>query len=64
MSAEFAEKINADVRQVLQAPDVKERLASLGAEPMPMTTAQFRAFVKSELDVNQKIVQTAGIKAQ
>jgi tripartite-type tricarboxylate transporter receptor subunit TctC len=64
MSAELAGKINADVQKVLQAPDVKERLASLGAEPMPMTTTQFRAFVKSELDVNQKIVQAAGIKAQ
>jgi hypothetical protein len=43
---------------------VKERFASLGAEPMPMSVAQFRAFIGDELEVNRKIVQAAGIKAQ
>ena len=64
MPADLAERINRDVEKAVQTQEVKERLSTLGAEPMPMTTAQFRTFVKNELEVNQKIVQTAGIKAQ
>jgi tripartite-type tricarboxylate transporter receptor subunit TctC len=64
MPADLVDHINRDVQRALQAPEVRERLANLGAEPMPMTPAQFKAFTKSELEVNQKIVQAAGIKAQ
>jgi tripartite-type tricarboxylate transporter receptor subunit TctC len=64
MPAELVDRINRDVQRVQQASDVRERLAGLGAEPMPMTAAQFKAFVKMELEAGQKIVQAAGIKAQ
>jgi tripartite-type tricarboxylate transporter receptor subunit TctC len=64
MPVDLVERINRDVQKALQSPDVKERFASLGAEAMPMTPAQFRSFVASELEVNHKIVQAAGIKAQ
>ena len=64
MPAELVDHINRDVQRALQAPEVRDRLANLGAEPMPMTTADFKTFVKSELEVNRKIVQAAGIKAQ
>jgi tripartite-type tricarboxylate transporter receptor subunit TctC len=64
MPADLVDKINRDVQAAAQTPEVKERLVNLGAEPMPMTPAQFKAFTKRELDDSQKIVQTAGIKAQ
>src|ERR1700674_3460404 len=34
---DLVDRINKDVARVLQAPDIKERLANLGAEAMPMT---------------------------
>jgi len=64
MPADLVEKINRDVQAAAQSPEVKEKLTNLGAEPMPMTPSQFKAFVKRELDDSQKVVQAAGIKAQ
>ncbi|HSQ03827.1 MAG TPA: tripartite tricarboxylate transporter substrate binding protein, partial [Burkholderiales bacterium] len=39
-------RLNAEVRKVMQAPDMKERLAAEGAEPMPSTPEQFSALLK------------------
>jgi tripartite-type tricarboxylate transporter receptor subunit TctC len=62
--AELVDKINKDVARALQAPDIKERLANLGAEAMPMTPAEFKNFVHTEIDESAKVIKTAGIKAQ
>ena len=61
---DIVDKINKDIDKVLQTPDVKERLATLGAEPMPMSPAEFRKFVQSEIDDSAKVIKAAGIKAQ
>ncbi len=63
-AAELVDKINKDVARALQAPDIKERLANLGAEAMPMTPAEFKAFVHAEIDESAKVIKAAGIKAQ
>ncbi len=62
--SDIVDKINKDVDRVLQSPDVRERFANLGAEPMPMTPAEFRKFVQSEIDDSAKVIKAAGIKAQ
>ena len=64
MPAELVDRINKDVQRALASPEIKERLANLGAEPMPMTPAQFKSFVRGEVDESSKIVKAAGIKAQ
>ena len=46
---DVVDKINKDVDRVLQLPDVKERLASLGAEAMPMTPAEFKKFEQDRI---------------
>jgi len=61
---DIVDKINADVAKVLAMPDVRERLAALGAEPMVMTSADFRKFMREEIDDAAKVVKAAGIKAQ
>jgi tripartite-type tricarboxylate transporter receptor subunit TctC len=58
------DKINKDVDRVLQLADVRERLANLGAEAMPMTPAEFKKFVQTEIDDSAKVIKAAGIKAQ
>ena len=62
--AEIVDRINADVNRVVQTPEVKERMAALGAEAMVMTPAEFRKFMREELDENAKVVKAAGIKVQ
>jgi tripartite-type tricarboxylate transporter receptor subunit TctC len=61
---DIVDKINKDIDRVAQTPDVKERLATLGAEPMPMTPAEFRKFVQAEIEDSAKVIKAAGIKAQ
>jgi tripartite-type tricarboxylate transporter receptor subunit TctC len=61
---DIVDKINADVARAVATPEVKERLAALGAEPMHMTPAEFHKFMASEMDASAKVVKAAGIKAQ
>ena len=62
--ADIVDKINRDVGRVLQTPEVNERLAALGAESMPMSPAEFRKFVRDEIDDAAKVIKGAGIKVQ
>jgi tripartite-type tricarboxylate transporter receptor subunit TctC len=58
------ERIARDLRTVAQTAEVKERLAALGAEPMPMTPAEFKRFVDAEIVDSAKVIKAAGIRAQ
>ncbi len=62
--ADIVDRINADVAKVLQTPDARERLAALGAEAMVMTPAEFRKFMRDEIEDSAKVVKAAGIKVQ
>jgi tripartite-type tricarboxylate transporter receptor subunit TctC len=64
LPADLVDRINRDVQAAAQSPEVRERMTNLGAEPMPMAAAQFKSFVRRELDDSQKVVQAAGIKPQ
>ena len=46
--------------QALGSPEVRERLASEGAEPVGNTPEQFAAFVKTELAKWAKAIKQAG----
>ena len=46
----------------MASPEMKERLATLGAEPWTMGSTQFDDYVKQELGANAAIVGAAGIK--
>jgi tripartite-type tricarboxylate transporter receptor subunit TctC len=58
------DRVARDLHAAAQAPDVKERLAALGAEPMPMTSLEFAQFVESEIVESAKVIKAAGIQAQ
>jgi tripartite-type tricarboxylate transporter receptor subunit TctC len=60
----IAQKLHAATIKVLGDPDVKERLAKLGAEPMPMSMPEFEAFMRKEVDDALRIAKAAGIKPQ
>ena len=62
--APLVERINSDVMRAMDMPDVLERFAKLGTEPMRMTSAEFARFVRSEVDDAARIARAAGIKAQ
>jgi tripartite-type tricarboxylate transporter receptor subunit TctC len=60
----LVERIGRDVVRAIAQPDVRERFANLGAEPVEMTPAQFSRFVQKEIEDVARIGRTAGIKLQ
>ncbi|HEY7240703.1 MAG TPA: tripartite tricarboxylate transporter substrate-binding protein, partial [Burkholderiales bacterium] len=61
---EVIAKVNAEVNKALKQPEVIDRLAKLGAEPMSMTPAEFDAFIRQEHDELGKVMRDAGAKPQ
>jgi len=53
---------NADVVKILNAPDMRERLAAQGAEAAPSSPAEFAAFIGRELPKYARIVKLSGAK--
>ena len=56
-------KLHDEVSRALQQPDVRERLARLGAEPMPMSPGQFDAYMRQQLEELGAVMRAAGVKA-
>ena len=46
----------------LTLPDVKARIAALGADPMTLTSAAFDQLIADEIRINKELVTAAGIK--
>ena len=57
------DRLNAEVVKALASSDIKQKLADLGAEPMPMKPAEFDAFLRSEVARIGGVVKAAGVKA-
>lgn len=60
----IVQKLHAATVKALGDPEVKERLARLGADPMPMSMPEFESFMRSEVDDAIRIAKAAGIKPQ
>ena len=56
------EKMNKIVTQVLTTPAAKEWQGKLGSEPMPMTVAEFDAFMRKDIETQRKWIEQANIK--
>ena len=61
---EVVRKINADVVAALKMPEVKERLAQLGAEVVANSPAEFTQVIRLEIDKWGKVVRAAGVKPE
>jgi len=53
-------KLNADIAAILGAADLKERLATLGAEPGSMAQDAFARYVREEVTKWTKVVKDSG----
>jgi tripartite-type tricarboxylate transporter receptor subunit TctC len=56
-------RLHAEVSKAVQTPDMKDRLAKLGADPMVMTPEQFATQIKEEIASNIDLIKKAGITA-
>jgi tripartite-type tricarboxylate transporter receptor subunit TctC len=60
---DVVQRLNAEIVKVLKMPDVRERLESLGLDPVGNTPDEFAAFQKAEIAKWAKVVKDGNIKA-
>jgi tripartite-type tricarboxylate transporter receptor subunit TctC len=60
----IAQKLSAEIKEILVLPEVVEFLQSSGAEPIGSTPAEFADFLAAEVAKWQRVAEAAGIKEE
>jgi tripartite-type tricarboxylate transporter receptor subunit TctC len=63
LPSDVVERLHAEVKKILQAPDVSEKLRALGYDSFYMPPGELAAFLKSDLVKWSKVIRQAGIRA-
>ncbi len=61
---EIVETLAREVRVAMDKPQVKQRMAQLGVEPVPGSPAEFRKFMASEFHAYGEMARLAGIQPE
>jgi tripartite-type tricarboxylate transporter receptor subunit TctC len=56
------DRLHGEIVRAINAPDLRERLISQGADPIHRTPEEYTAFVQSEIVKWAKVIKAAGIK--
>ncbi len=59
---EIVARLNSEIGSAINAPELKERLTALGAEPSAKTPDQFAQYVRGEIVKWAKVVKESGAK--
>lgn len=62
--AAAVERLNREVNRLLASPTIKARFAEMGADAAPVTPAEFKAMVQTEMQLFGAIVKTNHITAE
>ncbi|MDP1656330.1 MAG: tripartite tricarboxylate transporter substrate binding protein [Hylemonella sp.] len=62
--AAVVKRLNEEAHKALASPELKERMAKLGADPFPLSPDAFNAYIKTEMEVAARIVKAANLKTQ
>jgi tripartite-type tricarboxylate transporter receptor subunit TctC len=60
----IVERLNTEFVKAIKSPELRERLAKVGADPAGLTIEQYTAFVQSEITKWDKVIKAAGIKGE
>ena len=60
--AAILSKLNAEIAKILKAPEFRERLAALGAEPINSTQQELAAYMQVQTEKMRKAVQESGAR--
>jgi tripartite-type tricarboxylate transporter receptor subunit TctC len=63
MSQDLVNRLNAEINRALSAPDVQERLASLGLDWKANTSGEFASFLRQEVQKWSQAVRESGARA-
>ena len=61
MKADVVALLNKEVNAILQLPDVREKLSTLGLEPVANTPEEFVAYLKGQMQFQRDAIKDAGI---
>jgi tripartite-type tricarboxylate transporter receptor subunit TctC len=56
-------RLNSELVKIMHSPELKERLAATGTEPLTSTPEEFSAYIKREIAKWGEVVRKAGVKA-
>jgi tripartite-type tricarboxylate transporter receptor subunit TctC len=60
----IVQKLNAEIKKTLSAPEVGEHMAKDGAEPVGNTPLQFREFLAAEMAKWRELVRNANVRVE
>ncbi len=60
----IVDKLNAEIMKIMETPEMKDRLAKIGAEAFPLSPEKFDAFINDEARVLGGAMRAVGAKAQ
>jgi tripartite-type tricarboxylate transporter receptor subunit TctC len=58
----IVEKLNGEINKMLARADIKEAWAKQGADPMPMTPAEFDKYLRADIEKWAHVVRVSGAK--
>jgi tripartite-type tricarboxylate transporter receptor subunit TctC len=61
---EIIDRLHREIAKIVSTPDVRERLAALGFEPIASSPKEFADRIKWEIEKWAKVIRAADIKAQ
>jgi tripartite-type tricarboxylate transporter receptor subunit TctC len=61
---EIVSRLNHEIAKALNSQEMKEKLGSVGIEPLTNTPEQFASFIRSETVRYSKVIRDAGIKPE
>jgi tripartite-type tricarboxylate transporter receptor subunit TctC len=61
---EIVDRLYAETAKALRSPDLIERFAAQGAEPVGSSPEEFRAYIRAEVEKWGKVIKAAGISAE
>jgi tripartite-type tricarboxylate transporter receptor subunit TctC len=64
MPKDMVTRLNAEIRKVIERPDIKSQLGERGMEAFSGTPEEFDAFLKEQLVLWEKLIADAGIEKQ
>jgi len=56
------ERLRSETEKALKNPNLVEKFAAQGIEPMPLSPAEFGALIEKEIATNIALVKAAGLK--
>jgi tripartite-type tricarboxylate transporter receptor subunit TctC len=59
---EIVAKVNADVNEAMQEPEIRQRLAQLSAEPIGGTVTATAAYMRGEVERWRNVIKAANVK--